>query len=188
MTDITQDTQRKICGACLTAESRLACGACAVALCKSCAHFQDKATFSLLNPLPEDLSHEVYCPTCHEGKLIPAQESYSEMMEKAKSIYVFFKKHQIPLIRRSKNQISVSNIPDKDEALLRMAFSAAEQGFNALIEANLVSEKVYVNHYQSLIWSGTACPAEIRAATLEENRLKVKNEKPQPERIQKKRK
>lgn len=169
-------------------QARLACGACASPVCKNCAHFQDKDAFSFLNPLPEDLGHEVYCPACHEGKVIPAQESYLEMMEKAKGIYVFFKKHQIPLIRRSKNQISVSHIPDKDEALLRMAFSAAEQGFNALIEANLVSEKVYVNHYQSLIWSGTACPAEIRAGSLEENRLKAKNEKPQPERIQKKRK
>jgi len=126
--------------------------------------------------------------SCFQDRVLPAQKSYLEKMEAAKGVYVFFKKHHIPLVKRSKNLVSVKDCPDKEEALLRLAFQAVEQGFNALIEANLVSKKVFVNAYQSLNWNASAYPAEIRAESLEENRLKAKKDQPLPELIRKKKK
>lgn len=139
-----------------------------------------------MKTIPDELSRGTYCPSCYEQKVLSAKKPYLEMMERAKEVYLFFKKHSVPLIRRSKNLLSVENCPDRNELLLRLAFFAAEQSFNALVDVKVVSEKVFVNNYQSLIWSGTAFPAQIRVAGLEENRFRSKEEKPQPERIRKK--
>ncbi len=181
-----------LCSSCLqpkaSLKNNLHCGICERLLCKDCAQFVEGSFFSFLKVIPEELNQSTYCGTCYDQKILPARESYLEIMERAKQVYAFFKKDHIPLIRRSKNPVSVKDCPDYDETLLRLAFFAAEQSFNALLEVNLVSEKVFNHGYQSLIWSGTAFPAEIRAASLEENRLKKKNEKPQPERIGRKRK
>ncbi len=118
-----------------------------------------------------------------------AKGPYLELLEQAKNVYVFFKKHSVPLIKRSKTQVSVKDCPDREETLLRLAFLAAEQSFNALIEVNLNSEKVFdAGGYQYLNWSGTAFPAEVRSASLVENRWKKKKEIPQPERISRKKK
>lgn len=180
-----------ICSACLQAKSSLKnnlhCGICDVLLCKDCVHFHDDTFFSFLKEIPVDLSHKVYCLPCYDQKVEPAKAPYLEVKEKAKDVYVFFKKHNVPLIRRSKNFVNVENCPDREEILLRLAFFAAEQSFNALVEVNLIPEKRVINGYQSLYWSGKAYPAEIRVSSLDENRYGVKD-KPQPERIRKKKK
>ncbi len=177
------------CASCLQSKpslkSKLQCGVCECLLCKDCVQFLEEDHFSFLKEPAEELKHKTYCRNCYDEKVMPAHEAYLELMERAKQVYVFFKKHNIPLIRKSKHWVSVQDCPDREEALLRLAFFAAEQSFNALVEANLISEKRFVNGYQSLIWHGKAYPAEIRVAGLEENRFKEK-EKPQPERIRKK--
>ena len=179
------------CSSCLQAKAslknKLHCGICECLLCKDCIQFLDESYFSFLKGVPDELKQKIYCTTCYDQKVAPAKGSYLELMERAKNVYVFFKKHNVPLIKRSRTPVSVKDCSDHDETLLRLAFFAVEQSFNALVEVNLISEKVFVNGYQSLNWSGTACPAEIRASSLEENRLK-KKEKPQPERIRKKKK
>lgn len=181
-----------VCASCLQPKSslknKLSCGLCSCRLCKDCAQFHDPDFFSFMGSPPEELCKNAYCAPCFEAKVAPAKAAHAEMLERAKKIYVFEKKHHIPLIQRSKQQVSVRDCPDREEALLRLGFFAAEQGFNALVESKLVSEKVFVNGYQSLNWSGSAYPAQIRAESLEENRLRAKTEKPMPELIRKKRK
>ncbi len=180
------------CSSCLqsksTLKNNLRCGVCENLLCKDCVQFLDENFFSFLREIPEDLKHKVYCAPCYDEKVLPVKGSYLDTLEKAKTVYVFEKKNNIPLQQRCKHQVSVEKCPDYKEALLRLAFAAAEQSYNALVEVNMVPEKVYVNGYQSLIWSGTGYPATIFAERLEENRMKKKNEKPEPERITKKKK
>ncbi|MFO1520072.1 MAG: hypothetical protein U1F57_10480 [bacterium] len=176
------------CSACLQPKARLRCGLCEKSLCKDCALFVDESSFSFLKTVPDELRRNTYCAPCYDGKVAPAKESYSQIMDRAKQVYVFFKKHHIPLITRSKHPVTVKDCPDRDEALLRLAFLAAEQSFNALLEVNLVSEKIYVSGYRSLSWSGSAFPAKVRGESIERHELGTRTEKPQPERIQRKKK
>ncbi len=172
----------------VSSEKSFRCGVCDCLLCKECAQFQEESFFSFLKEIPKALRHSIYCAPCHAREVEGAKQPYLELLEKAKEVYVFFENRAVPLIRRSKTKVSVENCPDRDETLLRLAFFAAEQSFNALVEVELNSEKVFNHGYQSLNWSGTAYPAEIRAASLDENRWKKKKEIPQPERIVRKKK
>ncbi len=185
------NTVALICSSCLQAKaslkSNLHCGICECLLCKECVQFLDESSFSFLKVVPDELKQKIYCTTCYEQKVAPAKGPYLELMERAKHVYVFFKKTNIPLIKRSKTQVSVEDCADREETLLRLADFSAEQSFKALVEVNLTPEKVFINGYRRLSWSGTACPAAIRALSLEENHLK-KKEKPQPERIRKNKK
>jgi len=180
-----------ICSSCLrkiASEKNFRCGICESLLCKDCAQFQEESFFSFFKEVPKTLSHPIYCASCYAQEVEKAKGPYLELLEKAKEVYVFFEKRAVPLIRRSKTKVSVEGCPDRDETLLRLAFFAAEQSFNALVEVELTSEKVFNHGYQSLMWSGSAHPAQVRAASLDENRWKKKKEIPQPERILKKKK
>lgn len=186
------DISPLLCSSCLQPKASLKnnfhCGLCENLLCKDCIQFVEESSFSFWKVVPDELKRSTYCGVCYDQKVVPAKESYSEIMERAKQVYVFFKKQHIPLIHRSKTPVTVQDCPDREEALLRLAFFAAEQSFNALVDAKLVSEKVFVSGYQSLSWSGTAFPAQVRTASLERDRWGGKTEKPQPERIRKKKK
>ncbi|MBL7685891.1 MAG: hypothetical protein JNK65_07665, partial [Deltaproteobacteria bacterium] len=109
-------------------------------------------------------------------------------LDRAKKVYVFFKKHAIPLVNQSKQPVTVVDCPDYDDALLHLAFGAAKQSFNALIEVQLVSKKMNTQGYQNLLWSGKGLPANIRGEVIEKRDSMGIIEKPQPERISKKKK
>jgi hypothetical protein len=181
-----------LCSACLqpkaSLKNNLHCGLCEKRLCKDCIQFVEESSFSFLNVVPDALKRGAYCAVCYDQTVAPARESYFETLERAKQVYVFFKKDHIPLLHRSKTPVTVQDCPDREQALLRLAFFAAEQSFNALVEAKLVSKKVYVRGYQSLRWSGTAFPAQVRTEGLERDRWSGKMDTPQPERIRKKKK
>ena len=61
---------------------------------------------------------------------------------------------------------------DRRECILRLAFFAAELGFNAIIESEVDSKKVRKGAYQSSTWSGSALPADVDGARLEKASLK----------------
>ncbi len=138
------------------------CGLCGQRLCKACVQFVDPAAFSFLKNIPEDLVHGSYCMPCHSKKVAPALESYSEIMERAESVIVFYKNERnIPPHRRSNKMLSVRDCPDRKETLLRLAFFAAEQDCDALVSVALTSEKIRNAGYQKTSWSGTGFPTCI---------------------------
>ncbi|MBF0492726.1 MAG: hypothetical protein HQM15_08095 [Deltaproteobacteria bacterium] len=161
-------------------KSNLHCGICQNLFCKDCLQFVEDSSFSFLNSIPEFLRHNAYCVPCYDQQVLPALQEYSKKMEQAKQVSLFFKKvTQTPVLRRSKTKVNVVNCPDRSEALMRLAFSAVELSFNALIEIDLNSEKKVVHGYQSLFWNASAYPAEIGRSKHEEKILRA--EKPQPE-------
>ena len=138
------------------------CGICKQMSCKDCAHFLDAAAFSFRDKVSADLLHSTYCQHCYDQKIAPELSAYAQEMERAKQVFVFYKKHgYLRVIRRSKKMLSVRDCPDRKEALLRLAFFAAQQSYNALVEVELTPEKIRNFGYQKSSWSGTAFPAEV---------------------------
>jgi hypothetical protein len=115
-----------------------------------------------LKTVPEDLAHPSYCGPCYDEKVAPALASYASAMEQARELGVFYKNERnLPAHRPLNKMVKVENCPDRKETLLRLAFFAAEQSCNALVNVELISKKVRNAGYQKTIWSGTGFPAHV---------------------------
>jgi hypothetical protein len=145
------------------------CEACEGALCKSCVKHLDPETFSYLRVIPRELTHLRYCGACYDEKVGPALDSYNEIMDRAKQVFVFFKtqRKSIPITERSKVHFKIDNRTDRDDLILRLAFFAAELGFNALIEVEAVADKIRNGAYQTSKWRGEGMPARVDAVKLD---------------------
>jgi hypothetical protein len=152
-----------VCLSCRRPKATVECEVCFEPVCKNCEKFLDASTFSFYEFIPEPLSHTHYCPSCYDAQVAPALESYEEIMERARGAYIFFEtqKKQIPLLKRSKETLKVEACEDRDETILRLAFLAAEQGFNSVVEVKVISEKVRNEGYQKTRWSGVGVAAEV---------------------------
>lgn len=145
------------------------CGLCDALLCKDCVRTLEDGAFSFLKEIPEELTHGAYCSACFDAKIAPALESYEETMARAKEVVIYFKNERnLPPHRRANKPVSVQDCPDRKEAILRLAFFAAERSCNALMNIDLTSEKIRINGYQRTHWSGTAYPVNMDPKTIKE--------------------
>jgi hypothetical protein len=87
-------------------------------------------------------------------------------MARAKEVMVFFKtqSEETRLIRRVEKPFQVSDCVDRDEVIMRLAFLAAENNFNALVDVSVLSEKVRNEGYQTTKWKGTGVPVQLDPA------------------------
>ncbi len=157
------------CVSCRRPKASLHCESCQEPLCKDCKMFLREGTFSFLAKLPEELSHTNYCTACYTTQIEPALQSYEETMELARKAYFFFKtqKRTIPVLRRARFPIQIVDCADRDETILRLAFHAVSDGYNAIIEADVLSEKVRMGVYQTTRWKGTGVAAEADKVKLD---------------------
>ncbi|MBX3020090.1 MAG: hypothetical protein KF799_00310 [Bdellovibrionales bacterium] len=121
-----------------------------------------------MKTVPAELGHDAYCSPCFEAQVVPVLEAYNQTLELAKDVNVFFRTQgkETRFIRRTEKPIQVRDCLDKDETVMRLAFMAAQAGFNALIDVDLSSEKVRNGGWQSSKWHGSAIPARVDEATL----------------------
>ena len=147
----------------------MSCDLCEAKVCKSCVSFLDEETFAFRTEVGAELKHTHYCPNCFESRVAPEIATYQENLEKARGVYIFFKsqKRPPPILTRSKRVMRVAACPDRDETILRLAFQAAELGFNAVIETDVISKKVRNEAYQKLSWQGTGEPAKVDEGRME---------------------
>ncbi len=120
----------------------------------------EEGRFSYDPSLPENLTKGVYCPACHAETVSPALAAYDDVMEKARNVSVYFKTQskETRLMKRKQPALRVSGCPDREEALMRLAFLAAKSGFGTLIDVDLISEKVRQGAYQTSSWKGSGIP------------------------------
>ena len=159
----------KVCVTCNKPKATLVCGICACTVCKYCAQILEEDAFSYLAKVPEKLKHQVFCSTCYDKAVAPELQTYNETMERAKDVLVFLKAQnkETRLIKRPERKpFRISNCADHDETVMRLAFLAAQAGYNGLIEVDVVYEKVKENSYSTHIWSGTGMPANVEARRL----------------------
>jgi hypothetical protein len=156
------------CSVCLATKAPYVCGSCQQASCKRCIHFLEEDAFSFLGERPAALSHTQYCETCFANEVAGPLDNYNSLMAKAKDINVYFKTQgkETRTLKRKEPPIKIEDCKDYDEAVLRLAFLAAELGFNAIIDTQLHSKKVHVNSYQTTVWSGSAIPTHVDAKQL----------------------
>jgi hypothetical protein len=164
---------RSVCLSCRSPKTQHACGVCGEPLCRDCALFLDESAFAFRSSVAPELKHTYYCQGCHAEHVEPALAEYGEVMERARNVYCFTvnsKKRFIPLLKRAQVEVRVEGCGDRDETFLRLAFQAAELGFNAVIEADVQSEKVRNGGYQTSLWRGRAVPANVDTAKIERDR------------------
>ena len=151
------------CCSCLKPKAKLTCQLCESAVCKNCAQFLEEGQFSFLAQVPAELNHILYCQNCYEQTVAGPLADYQAMLEKAKEILVY-ESHQgkeTRLLKRIEKPVHVKDCPDREEALLRLAFFALQAGYNAIIDVDLKSAKVRTGSYQTHMWSGSGIPAQV---------------------------
>ena len=128
-----------------------------------------EGSFAYLAEIPEELTHLQYCYPCYSVKVEPALESYKQTMELARNVYFFFstQRRPPPIVKKSRDKIKVSQCMDRDETILRLGFQAASQGYNAVVEAEVVSVKLRNEAYQKSVWSGVGYPAKVDGAKID---------------------
>lgn len=120
--------------------------------------------FLYLRELPAELrEHSTYCPTCYESKVGPVRDAYEETLERARDVNVFYRTQgkESRFIRRTEKPLRVTDCTDKDEVVMRLAFMAAQAGYNVLVDVDLDSEKVRNGGWQTSKWSGSGVPAKV---------------------------
>ena len=160
------------CCVCQKSKTTLVCGVCGQDVCKACTEFLEPDSFSFLKNPPDYLKTPSYCATCFTHTVSPDLARYQETMEKAKNINVFeiSQGKETRLVKRKEAQLKVVDCADKNETILRLAFWAAELGFNAIIDVDLKGRKVKDGRYQHTMWTGTAIPANINDKQLVKDR------------------
>lgn len=157
------------CTSCGKPKAVLQCEVCFDDICKKCDQILAADTFSFLEKIPAELTHMHYCGNCYDSIVAPELDAYQETMERAKQAFVFFttQRKETPLIRKSREVLKVENCIDRDETILRLAFFAAQQDFNAIIQVEVNAVKLRDGAYQTSRWSGTAQPAQIDGRKVE---------------------
>ncbi len=160
--------EKKACSTCGKLKATLECGLCHQALCKSCTQFVDEDTFAFYRKVPKDLTYQTYCEPCHTSTVVPALEIYQQKLETAKNIDVFLKNQSKEThgIKRTENPVRVVDCPDYSQALLKLAFYAAEANCNGLVDVDMQDKKVRDGKYQTTLWSGSGIPVIIEPGKL----------------------
>lgn len=174
MSEIPSSSQT--CATCGSGKARLHCGICGVLICKSCTDSIDSsieyANFALMKDVPKELLHPAYCHACFDEKVSAPFQRYLEILERAQNIIVYEndQKKETRLLKRNQKPLRVDSCPDRQETLMRLAFMAAEAGFNGLIDVDLSYKKIRESGYQTTDWSGSGIPTHIEERRIPRDR------------------
>ncbi len=162
------------CISCLKPKTTHSCERCKGTLCRKCLQINPSNCFSYMTKIPADLSYHNYCPFCYDAVVAPALVDYEATLEKAKDVYFLTRNYPgyIPVVRKANKDVRVDACPDRREAILRMAFQAAEQGFNAIIDAEVEAYKTGGGRYFASLVRGRATPADVNGEHLERASLR----------------
>ena len=152
------------CISCRKPRTDSICGVCQGEVCRKCRLFLEEASFPFAFELPAELKHSCYCGRCYDEHVQPFKAEYDAGVERAKGVIVLFKdsKSTVRLLRKSKQDTRVSGSPDRDKTILQLAFHAAKEGFNAVVDVEVASQKVRHFGWQTSTWSGRGVGADVR--------------------------
>lgn len=151
-----------LCITCRKPKANFECGLCHEHMCKTHTHFAE-GTFSFLKKVPKDLTHSTYCDVCFDDKVAGPLAEYEATMEKAREV-IMFTKDQTKLtghIKRKEDPVTVEDCEDEEETILRLAFQAAQQGYNCILDVNVKTRKIIVGSHKKTVFSATAIPVNI---------------------------
>jgi uncharacterized protein YbjQ (UPF0145 family) len=151
-----------ICKTCRKPKANFECGVCHEHMCKTHTQFVTD-TFSFLPKIPTDLTHSTYCVNCFDEKVAEPLAEYEATMEKAKEV-MMFTKDQTKLtghLKRKEDPITVEDCEDEEEVVLRLAFQAAQMGYNCILDVNIKNKKIINGSHKKVIFTATAIPITI---------------------------
>jgi hypothetical protein len=156
------------CTTCHKPKANHSCGICRSPICKGCSQFVEEKSFAFLEKTPEELTHTVYCGICFDEKVAGPLRDYKETMRRAKNVFVFFKAQskESRLMSRNADAVEVPDCADREETILRLGFLAAKAGYNALVDVDIVHEKIRIGAYQTTKWSGKGIPTQVDATKM----------------------
>jgi hypothetical protein len=159
-----------LCCSCRTPKVTASCESCHDPLCKSCIIALEEGSFQFLPKTPEILTKSRFCRFCYDSSIAPELARYLETLEKAKEVVFLTSSYRgpLPMLKKAKYEVHHSGSPDRDELILRLAFLAAHDGFNALVQGEIISKKVRNHGYQRSEWEGRAIPASMDIDKLRE--------------------
>lgn len=159
------------CTSCVNTKAPYTCGKCQGPICKTCVQSLQKNSFPYLNPTPEDLTHKEYCVNCYSSYVGPALDNYNDTIERAKRVMVFHKglSEETRLMSRAEKPLKLEGCEDKADATLRLAFLAAQKGFNSLIDVDVSPRKIRNAGFQTTKWRAIGVPL-----TLDEKKYELK--------------
>ena len=131
-------------------------------MCKAHTQFVTD-TFSFMTKVPQELTHPTYCVNCFDEKVAGPLSEYEATMEKAKEV-MMFTKDQTKMtghLKRKEDAIIVEDCEDEEEVVLRLAFQAAQMGFNCILDVNIKNKKIIVGSHKKTIFTATAIPITI---------------------------
>lgn len=119
--------------------------------------------FSFMRKIPAILTHPVYCIGCFDEHVSSHLNEYEATMEKAKEVLVFTKNDskRTGHIKRKEEPLKIEDCEDEDEVVLRLAFLAAQNGFNCLLDLVISNRKIIVGSHKKTIFNATAIPVTI---------------------------
>jgi hypothetical protein len=160
------------CSICHLPKANLDCELCEKAMCKRCSQKLPGGSFSLWPVRPEHLKKTLYCGICFDEKVAPELQKYESLEAKARLVNVFHKGQgeETRLFKRLEKPIKVDNGSDRSETLMHLAFQAAKNGFNCLLDVSILSEKTFKGNYQSTKWSGVGIPTNVDESKLSKPR------------------
>jgi uncharacterized protein YbjQ (UPF0145 family) len=84
-------------------------------------------------------------------------------MKRAAQVLFIDRPQRRPLnvLKKHRDILEVRECRDREETILRLAFKAAELGFNSVIKADVTYTKVRNAGYQKMIWSGSGIAADL---------------------------
>jgi hypothetical protein len=97
------------------------------------------------------------------AKVLPGVYAYKKLMKQAKDVFIVEKQPRegLRVLKKSVSPLKVSDCADREETFLRLAFQAAELGFNAVIRAKVESKKLRNFGYQKMQWQGSGIAANL---------------------------
>lgn len=149
------------CSSCLRVTHTLTCDLCQNPCCKSCTVFVDEDLFEMPAMLPKNLQDKAMCALCYQSDAAHIIDNYNEILERAKSVNVYdmLQTHETYKMNRHEKAVIVQECNDREETLMRLAFLAAQRGFNTLVDVNIQSKKISQGGtYKKLVWSGKGIP------------------------------
>ena len=119
--------------------------------------------------IPKEFSHPQYCLPCYGSQIRPGISEYNQTMKRAKQVMILDKPRRRPVtvLKKLPEALLVEDCLDREEAVMRLAFKAAELGYNSVMKANISYKKVGSLTYQKLVWKGTGFAAEIDGRKLD---------------------
>jgi hypothetical protein len=162
------------CLSCRKRAGTYACVSCENPVCKPCSESLGDPLFISLEEIPTEQVAGRFCGHCFDEEMAPKLADYDSVMEAAKEVFIFFKtqKKHIPLIKKSKIIREVIDCVDRDETILRLAYYAAKEEYNAVIDVDVTAKKVReAGSTKTALWKGSGYPALVDGAKIDRQDL-----------------